>query len=89
VTQNQLAHAEACANTIIGLVLAQLVLAAFGMPISEAVVLNVVMLAVSYARSFVLRILFSRFRPSKVYERRSVPIEKFRKHYLMDYDDIQ
>jgi hypothetical protein len=60
MTHLQLAHAESAANAVAGLVLAQLVLFAFGVPVREAVALNIAMLAVSYARSFVLRLIFSR-----------------------------
>jgi hypothetical protein len=56
-----LAHFEAAANSIIGIVLAQLVLLAFGVPLHEAVALNAVMIGVSYARSFVLRLAFARW----------------------------
>jgi len=58
---NRLAHFEAAANCVIGIVLAQLVLLAFGVPLHEAVVLNAVMIGVSYARSFVLRVVFARW----------------------------
>jgi hypothetical protein len=55
-----LAHFEAAANSIIGIALAQIVLLAFGVPMNEALVLNAVMIGVSYARSFVLRMVFER-----------------------------
>lgn len=64
MTSIRLAHCEACANAVAGLVIAQGVLWAFGMPMHEAIVLNIVMLAVSYARSFVLRLVFSRISVS-------------------------
>lgn len=60
MTRLQLAHAESAANAVSGLVLAQVVLFAFGVPTREAVALNFAMLAVSYARSLVLRLIFSR-----------------------------
>lgn len=60
MTSLQLAHAESAANAIAGLVLAQAVLFEFGVPVGEAVELNVAMLAVSYVRSLVLRLIFSR-----------------------------
>lgn len=63
MTALHLAHAEACANAIAGLVLAQAVLFAFGIPVPEAVMLNFAMLAVSYARSFILRLIFARLAP--------------------------
>jgi hypothetical protein len=60
MTSIRLAHAEACANAVAGLALAQGVLWAFGLPLGEAVALNVVMLAVSYVRAFVLRLVFAK-----------------------------
>jgi hypothetical protein len=60
MTPIRLVHAEACANAIAGLALAQGVLWAFGLPVGKAITLNVVMLAVSYARAFVLRVVFAR-----------------------------
>jgi phosphate/sulfate permease len=53
-------HAEAIANSLIGAVLAQLVLWIFGLPITEALSLNATMIGVSYARAFALRRLFAR-----------------------------
>lgn len=55
----RLAHIEALLNCITGVVLAQLVLWAFGVPLHEALALNVVMILVSYVRSFVLRMIFA------------------------------
>lgn len=57
---HRLAHAEAALNAVLGIVIAQVVLWLFGIPLSLAIVMNLVMLAASYARSFVLRILFAR-----------------------------
>lgn len=59
-TNHKLCHYEALANALAGLALAQGVLWAFGMPVGEAIELNAAMLAVSYARSFGLRLLFAR-----------------------------
>lgn len=56
-----LAHFEAAANSVIGIALAQLVLFAFDVPLHEAVALNAAMIGVSYARSFVLRVMFARW----------------------------
>jgi hypothetical protein len=56
-----MSHAEATANALIGAGLSQLVLWLFGMPITEALYLNVVMIGVSYARAFALRRMFARF----------------------------
>lgn len=53
-------HAEALANAVIGLAIAQIVLLAFSVPLSHAIPLNLVMFAASYARSFVIRIIFKR-----------------------------
>lgn len=55
-----LSHAEAVSNSIIGAGLSQLVLWLFGIPITEALTLNAIMIGVSYARAFVLRRLFAR-----------------------------
>jgi hypothetical protein len=55
----RLAHAEAAANSVLGIVLAQIVLFAFGIELREAVALNAVMIGVSYCRSFLLRIFFA------------------------------
>jgi hypothetical protein len=60
MTHVRLVHAEACANAAAGLALAQAVLWAFGMPVEKAIALNAVMLAVSYVRAFVLRLVFAR-----------------------------
>lgn len=56
----QHSNVEAIANSIIGAVLGQLVLWLFGVPITEAVSLNITMIGVSYARAFALRRLFER-----------------------------
>jgi hypothetical protein len=61
MTIRTLAHFEAAANSVIGIVLAQIVLLAFGVPLHEAVALNAAMLVVSYARSFVVRLVFARW----------------------------
>lgn len=57
----RLAILEAAANSIAGIVLAQIVLWAFGLPLLEAITLNVVMIIVSYVRSLVLRMIFAWF----------------------------
>src|SRR5271163_1573226 len=65
MTSIRLAHLEAAANAVVGLGLAQAILWAFGMPLGEAVTLNMVFLAMSYARSFVLRLVFRRVARSR------------------------
>jgi hypothetical protein len=55
----RLAHAEAAANSVLGIVIAQIVLFAFGIAFREALALNAVMIGVSYCRSFFLRIFFA------------------------------
>jgi len=55
-----LSHAEAIANSLVGAGLSQLVLWAYGVPLTEAVSLNVTMIGISYGRSFVLRRIFER-----------------------------
>lgn len=55
------AHWEAAANSVAGVVLAQLVLWVFGLPFDEAVWLNFVMIIVSYVRAVLLRLIFSRW----------------------------
>lgn len=51
---------EAAVNTVTGTGLAVLVLVLFGIPMSTSVVINVIMTALSFARSYVLRSLFRR-----------------------------
>jgi hypothetical protein len=53
-------HAEALANVMIGIPVGQAVLWVCGVPIVEALWLNVVMLGLSYARSYVIRRIFTR-----------------------------
>jgi hypothetical protein len=56
----RLAHFEALANAVAGIALSQTLLWIFGVEFREAIALNAAMIGVSYARNFVLRILFSR-----------------------------
>lgn len=51
--------AEAVSNTVVGVILNQIVLYAAGIPLSHAAGLTVVMFFVSTARSYVLRRVFS------------------------------
>lgn len=60
MTRHQLAHMEAAANVIAGIVLTQLILFIYGMSMREAAAWNGVFLVVSYIRSFVIRLLFAR-----------------------------
>jgi hypothetical protein len=53
-------HSEAVANALIGAGLSQLVLWIYGVPLTEALSLNVTMIGVSYGRAFVLRRIFTR-----------------------------
>lgn len=55
-----LAHMEAAANTVIGVVVSQIVLFAFGVPMRDAFELTAVIIMLSYVRSFVLRLMFRR-----------------------------
>ena len=55
-------HAEAITNSIVGAALAQAVLWLFGMPLDEAVALNVTMIIISYLRAFVIRRAFEGFQ---------------------------
>lgn len=56
----RLTHGEAAANAIVGLVLIQVMLVAFGVALALAWKLNICGLLLSYIRSFVLRMLFAR-----------------------------
>jgi hypothetical protein len=64
-TNSRLAHAEAAANTLIGIIIGQGVLFAFGVPVMEAVPITVIIISLSYMRSFVLRLIFRRFERRK------------------------
>lgn len=56
-----LTHAEAFFNAIVGLVLMQGMLWAFGIALALAWKLNICGLCLSYARSFALRMIFARW----------------------------
>lgn len=58
--RSRLRHAEALSNAVAGIVLAQVVLWLFGVPLMSAIGMNAVLFGVSYARAFVLRGLFAR-----------------------------
>lgn len=58
---NHLAHVEAAANTFIGVIIGQCVLLIFGIPVTEAIPITVIIITLSYVRSFVLRLVFRRF----------------------------
>jgi hypothetical protein len=55
-----MSHAEAFANAVIGAGLSQLVLWLFGVPLTEAITVNAVMIGVSYMRAFAIRRMFER-----------------------------
>ncbi len=57
---NHLAHMEASANTVIGVIIGQSVLFVFGIPVTEAIPITAIIIALSYVRSFVLRLVFRR-----------------------------
>ena len=59
MSDGRLAHAEAAINTVAGIILAQIVLFAWGMRFMEAAGLNVTFLVVSYARMYVIRRIFA------------------------------
>ena len=58
MTSRQLAHIEAAANTIIGSLIGQIALWAYGLPLMHALSLNATLIALSYVRSYVIRRLF-------------------------------
>lgn len=59
---HRLVHCEAFANAILGIVLAQAIIwMFFRIEFQQAVLLNIVMIGVSYIRNYVMRILFMRF----------------------------
>lgn len=53
-------HIESVANAAVGLVVAQVVLWWWGVPMHEAVGLNAVLFGTSYARSYLLRRAFEK-----------------------------
>ena len=53
-------HLEAFANAIVGIAIAQILLWLYGIAFSQALSLNIAMFAASYARSFLIRIIFAR-----------------------------
>ena len=57
----KLAHMEAAANTVIGVIIGQTVLFVFGIPVTEAIPITAIIIALSYVRSFVLRLVFRSF----------------------------
>ncbi len=59
------AHAEAAAQNIVGVVMAQFVLWCFSIPLASAIGLNIVMFILSYARTYVLRRVFHHVRNAK------------------------
>jgi hypothetical protein len=59
MTPAQWAHAETLAQMLIGTLLAQSILALFGVPLHEALALNAVMFGVSYLRTYAIRRAFA------------------------------
>lgn len=55
--------AEATANTLLGLIIGWAILAAYGLPFSDAWALQAVFVAASWVRSYALRAAFARIRP--------------------------
>jgi len=53
-------HQEAAVNTIVGILINQGILLAFGMPLTQATIITAIMVLVSYLRSYVIRRIFSR-----------------------------
>lgn len=50
---------EALANMILGLILSQIVLFLFGIPVQDAALINVIMIFVSFLRSYFVRRFFN------------------------------
>ena len=50
---------EALANMILGLILSQIVLFLFGIPVQDAALINVIMIAISFIRSYFVRRFFN------------------------------
>lgn len=65
MTENRWTHLECAAQIIIGSLLAQAVLFAFGVQFVMAVQLNIAMLSVSYARQYVIRRYFATLRDKR------------------------
>ncbi len=59
MNDKRMAHAEAAINTAAGIILAQIVLFAWGMRFMEAAGLNVTFLVVSYVRMYIIRRVFA------------------------------
>lgn len=55
MTLRQWSHLETISQMVVGMVLAQIVLFLFGIPLGEAVWFGVVMLMVSYIRTYLIR----------------------------------
>lgn len=52
------AHLETSSQMVIGTVLAQVVLRGFGVALTDAIAINVVMFFVSYTRTYIIRRVF-------------------------------
>lgn len=62
MTENRWTHLECAVQIIVGSLLAQAVLFAFGVRFDMAVELNITMLSVGYARQYAIRRFFARLR---------------------------
>ena len=62
MTSRAWTHAETVAQMVAGTVLAQIVLAAFGVEFDRALALNGCMFAVSYVRTYAIRRAFATWR---------------------------
>lgn len=56
-------HQEAAVNTVVGLVLNQAILWAFGVPLVQASIITAIMITVSYLRSYAIRRAFHKTNP--------------------------
>ncbi len=59
MNDKRMAHLEAAVNTVAGIIIAQVVLFAWGMRFVEAAGLNVTFLVASYARMYIIRRMFA------------------------------
>ncbi len=73
----KLAHMEATANTVIGVVIGQYVLFVFGIPVIESVPITAIIIALSYVRSFVLRLVFRHFEWRRELVEKEIARQKF------------
>jgi hypothetical protein len=60
MSSRKLCHIESVLNAVLGITMAQAILWLFAVPFSDAIGMNRVLFFTSWARAFVLRILFAR-----------------------------